>query len=109
MLHFLQPAATLFIGLALSLYGLIQSLLHPPSTAAFQAAAHAMPDAFAVLVFAFGIAAILVGVVLLISGVKGVRKRARDINRVYGPRNPTQRRSRRDEYDEDWDDQPAYR
>lgn len=113
MLHFLQPAATLFIGLALSVYGLIHSLRHAPRATAFQAAIQAMPDAIAVLVFAFGIAAIIVGIVLLVSGIKGVRSRARDINRAYGrplPRNG-RRRDTRDQYtyDEDWDDHPAYR
>ena len=116
MLHFLQPAATLFIGLALAIYGLIQSLLHAPSANAFQAAIEAMPDAFAVLIFAFGILAIVAGIVLLISGIRGVRSRARDINRAYGrslPRNARngQRRDPRDQYayDEDWDGHPAYR
>ena len=106
MLQFLQPAATLFIGLALSVYGLIQSLLHRPSSASFQAAAQAMPDAVAVLIFALGIAAIVVGIVLLVSGIKGVRNRTREINRAYSaPHRP----SRRNEYEDDWDPgHPAY-
>ena len=107
MLHFLQPAATLFIGLALSVYGLFQSLLHAPSANAFQAAAQAMPDAVAVLVFAFGIAAIVVGIVLLVSGIRGVRNRTREINRAYGA---PQRPPRPEAYEGDWDHgQPAYR
>ena len=113
MLHFFQPAATLFIGLALSVYGLFQALLHAPPATAFQAAAKAMPDAMAVLIFAFGIAAIIVGIILLVSGIKGIRGRARDINRAYGrPRNRNhQRQSQDDEYayDEGWEDHPAYR
>ena len=107
MLHFLQPAATLFIGLALSVYGLFQSLLHAPSAHAFQAAAQAMPDAVAVLVFALGIAAIVVGIVLLVSGIRGVRNRTRQINRAYGS---SHRQTRRDDYEDDWDHgHPAYR
>lgn len=113
MLHFLQPAATLFIGLALSIYGLVQALLHAPPATAFQAAAKAMPDAMAVLIFGFGIAAIIVGIILLVSGIKGVRSRTHDIHRAYGrtrPRN-RQRRDQHDEiaYDDGWDDHPAYR
>jgi hypothetical protein len=109
MSHFLQPAATLFIGLALSVYGLIHSLRHAPQATALQAAIQAKPDAIAVLIFAFGIAAIVV----LISGIKGVRNRTREINRAYGrplPRNG-RRRDTRDQYayDEDWDDHPVYR
>lgn len=109
MLHFLQPAASLFIGLALSVYGLFQSLLHAPSAHAFQAAARALPDAVAVLVFGLGIAAIVVGLVLLVSGIRGVRNRTREINRAYGPRHHPNRRAVRDAYDNDWDPgHPAY-
>ena len=113
MLHFLQPAATLFIGLALSAYGLFQAVLHAPPVTSFQVAAKAMPDAMAVLIFAFGIAAIIVGIILLVSGIKGVRNRTRDINRAYGrprPRN-TPRPDPRDQYgyEDEWDDHPAYR
>ena len=43
MLHFLQPAATLFIGLALSVYVLIQAFLHAPPVTAFQTAARRCP------------------------------------------------------------------
>ena len=106
MLNFLQPAATLFIGLALSAYGLIQSLLHRPPASSFQAAAQAMPDAVAVLIFAFGIAAIMVGVLLLAYGIKGVRSRTREINRAYGPSIP---HDRYDEYDDEMNRRhPAY-
>ena len=112
MLYFLQPAATLFIGLALSVYGLIHSLRHAPQATAFQAAVQAMPDAIAVLVFAFGIAAIIAGIFLLVSGIKGLRGRAREINRAYGPRSRNgRRREPHDQYgyDDEWDDHPAYR
>lgn len=110
MLHFLQPAATLFIGLAMFAYGLIQSLLHRPSASSFQAAAQAMPDAVAVIVFAFGIAAIVVGIVLLVSGIRGVRSRTREINSAYGRRRLRNHRPR-DEYEDEWDQEmhPAYR
>lgn len=114
MLHFLQPAATLFIGLALSVYGLIQAFLHAPPVTAFQTAAKAMPDAMAVLVFGFGVTAIIAGIFLLISGVRGVRSRYRDIDRAYGPRSSRPRKEPRHDprdpygYDEDWDDQAVY-
>ena len=105
MLQFLQPAGTVFIGLAMFVYGSIQALLHRPPASSFQAAAQAMPEAIAVFVFGIGIAAVVVGVVLLISGIKGVRSRTREISRAYGlPR----RRQRRDEYDDDWEGHPAY-
>ena len=106
MLQFLQPAGTVFIGLAMFIYGSVQALLHRPSASSFQAAAQAMPDAIAVIVFAFGIAAVVVGIVLLVSGIRGIRSRTREINRAYGA---SHRRPRRDEYDDDgWDGHPAY-
>ena len=64
MLHFLQPAATLLIGLAFSAYGLIQSLLHRPPTTAFAAAVQALPEAIAVALFILGVVAIVVGAAL---------------------------------------------
>lgn len=110
MLHFLQPAGTVFIGLAMFVYGTVQALLHRPSASSFQIAAQAMPDAVAVIVFAFGIAAVVVGVVLLVSGVKGVRNRTREISRTYGPR-LRNHRPPREEYEDDWEQEmhPAYR
>jgi predicted PurR-regulated permease PerM len=117
MLQFLQPAATLFVGLAMFVYGVIQSLLHRPPFAAFQAAAQALPDAVAVLIFVCGLVAIMAGVVLLVSGIRGVRRRAREINHTYGhphprPRNPGTRPSSHpdDGYDDEgWDNPVAYR
>jgi hypothetical protein len=106
MLNFLQPAATLFIGLALSVYGAIQSLLHRPPASSFQAAAQAMPDAVAVLLFAFGIAAIMVGILMLVYGIKGVRTRTCEIKRAYGPSFPAERY---DEYEDEMNRRhPAY-
>ena len=105
MLQFLQPAGTVFVGLAMFVYGSIQALLHRPPASSFQAAAQAMPEAIAVFVFGIGIAAVVVGVVMLISGIKGVRSRTREIGRAYGsPRH----RQRRDEYDDDWEGHAAY-
>lgn len=111
MLQFLQPAGTVFIGLAMFIYGTVQALLHRPSTSSFETAARAMPDAVAVIVFAFGIAALVVGIVLLISGVKGVRRRTREINNAYGRRRLRNHRPRDEYEDDDWDHEmhPAYR
>lgn len=109
MLNFIQPAGTVFIGLAMFIYGTVQALLHRPSASSFQAAAQAMPDAVAVIVFAFGVAAIVVGIVLLVSGVKGVRRRTHEINNAYGRRRLSNQRPR-DAYEEEWEHEmhPAY-
>lgn len=117
MLQFLQPAATLFIGFAMFAYGVVQAVLHRPSPSAFSTAVAALPDAVAVLIFILGLAAILTGIFLLVTGVRGVRSRTREINHAYGPRNlprndprnhpgPGEHRHPRDAYDDEWD--PAY-
>ena len=109
MLQFLAPAGTVCIGLAMFAYGLVQSLLHSPPAASFQATAQAMPHAVAVFLFALGIAAVVVGIVLLVSGIRGVRNRTRDISRAYGSRDRTHRRSSRDEFEDEWEREMAYR
>lgn len=107
MLAFLHPLGSLFTGLALAAFGAFYSILRHPPASAFQVLAQAMPDAIAVLIFGVGILAVIVGVVLLVSGIRGVRSRTREINRAYGS---PHRRPRRDEYDDDgWDGHPAYR
>ncbi|MEM6257431.1 MAG: hypothetical protein AAGI37_03870 [Planctomycetota bacterium] len=110
MINFIQPLGTVLLGLAMLAYGSIQTALHRPSGSSFQAAAQAMPDAIAVIAFAFGIAAVVVGIVLLVSGVKGVRRRTREIGNAYGRRRLSNHSSR-NECADDWDDEmyPAYR
>lgn len=106
MFQFIQPAITLAVGLAMFAYGLIQSLLHRPSSSTFSTAVAALPDAMAVLIFILGLAAIVTGVILLVTGIRGIRGRAREINRTYGSprrRRPPHDRDERDDYEEDWD------
>lgn len=117
MLQFLQPLGAAAIGVALFVYGLIHSLLHRPPGAAFQAAAHALPAVSAVMLFVLGLAAIAAGLVLLIIGARGIRRRTREIRQVFGPPSRYSRRSdadpqrhaRHEMYDDDWNDPPAYR
>ena len=106
MLAFLHPLGSLFTGIALAAFGAFYSVLRHPLASAFQVIAQATPDAFAVLIFGIGILAVIVGVVLLVRGVIGVRSRTREINRAYSS---PHRRPRRDEFDDDWDGHPAYR
>ena len=110
MINFIQPLGTVLLGLAMFAYGSIQTALHRPSGSSFQAAAQAMPDAIAVIAFAFGIAAVVVGIVLLVSGVKGVRRRTHEISNAYGRRRLRNHRPR-DEYEDEWEHEmhPAYR
>jgi|GEM_PF-1887842 len=111
MLAFLHPLGSLFTGIALAAFGAFYSVLRHPPASAFQVLAQAMPDAIAVIIFGIGITAIVVGIALLVSGIRGVRSRTREINRAYGSDPRHRRRSHRDEYEAAWDDElhPAYR
>jgi hypothetical protein len=44
-----------------------------------------------VVLFALGLLAIVAGVLLLVSGVRGVRSRTREIRRAYGSHRPRDR------------------
>jgi len=101
MLRFLQPLGAVLVGLALSVYGLIHSLLHPPPAATFRRVAEAVPATLTVLVFFACLMAVVTGVVLLAIGVRGVRRRAHDIRRAYGRPRPRPRNS--PVYDDEWD------
>ena len=84
MLAFLHPLGSLFTGLALAAFGAFYSVLRHPPASALQVLAQAMPDAIAVLIFGIGIAPIVVGIILLVSGIRGIRSRTREISRAYG-------------------------
>ena len=108
MFQLIQPAATLFVGFAMFTYGLIQAILHRPATSTFSTAIAALPDAAAVLIFLLGICAIITGIILLTTGIRGVKNRTREINRVFGHR-PQGHTHPHDEYEDNWDTHPAYR
>lgn len=116
MLQFLQPLGAAAVGVALFVYGLIHSLLHRPPSAAFQAAAQALPAVSSVLLFLLGLAAIATGLVLLVIGARGIRRRTHEIKHVYGTPSSRHRgdpdaprRTRDEMYDDEWNGPPAYR
>lgn len=102
MTRFLQPVLSLFVGFALLLYGLIHSANHYPDAEHLRVLWQSMPSLIACVVFMLGVAAVVSGLVLLTSGVRGLRLRYRQIQQAYSER-------RSQDYDEESDYHPAYR
>jgi fumarate reductase subunit D len=83
MTQFVYPIVNLLVGLALSVYGLIHAATHVPAGTQMQIFYSAIPSLGAVLVFLLGVLAVAGGMSLLASGVQGLKKRKRQINRIY--------------------------
>lgn len=96
MIAFLQPLASLLIGLALSIYGLSHSSTHYPGSAGFHALWQSLPALSSVFIFMLGLTALACGLGLVLAGVQGLRKRYRQIDRAYA-----EPRRDRDPYEED--------
>lgn len=83
MFQFLYPIVNLLVGLALSVYGLIHAATHVPAGTQMQMFYAAIPSFGAVLVFLLGVVAVGGGLSLLATGVQGLKKRKRQISRIY--------------------------
>ncbi len=83
MFAFIQPLVSLLIGVALSLYGLIHSSTHYPGAGLLYQLWQSMPALTAVFIFTLGLLAVVCGLTLVLSGVHGLRKRYRQIDRAY--------------------------
>lgn len=101
MTHFVYPVVNLLVGLTLSIYGLIHSATHLPEGAQMQMFYAAIPSFGAVLVFLLGVLAVAGGLSLLASGVQGLKKRKRQLSRIY--------RTSPEPYEEDEDREGYYR
>ncbi len=100
MTQFAYPILNLFVGFALSLYGLIHSAKHVPASTQLHAFWAAMPSLVAVLIFLFGIVAVGGGLSLFASGMQGLKKRKRQIARIYGRQH--------EPFEDEEDGHPAY-
>ncbi len=96
MIAFLQPLISLLIGIALSIYGLSHSSTHYPGNANFHALWQSLPALSSVFIFLLGLAAVACGLGLVLTGVQGLRKRYRQIDRAY-----TDPRRDRDPYEDE--------
>ena len=97
MTRFFQPVLSVTLGLALSVYGVIHAARHLPGAHQLHAFWSALPSMAAVLVFLLGVAAVATGLVLLSTGVHGLKRRITQVKRIYGDR------------DEPFDEEEGYR
>lgn len=93
----LQPFLSIVVGLALACYGLIFSITRYPGQAAFDQLASDLPTLGAVLFFISGVAAVLVGLVVLVLSVRRLRARWRHLavltnQRAYAGADPREER-----------------
>ena len=86
MLLFLQPLLSAFLGLGLMLYGLFHSFTGFPEGDVITAFWRSLPQVMTVLLFLLGVVAAIGGLVLLFSGIRGMRRRLREIRFSYGQR-----------------------
>ena len=98
MIQFAYPILNLFVGIALAIYGLIHAATHVPASTQMQVFYAAMPSLLAVFIFLLGVIAVCGGLSLLANGVQGLKKRKRQISRIYG-------RQVREPYDDDDEDE----
>lgn len=105
MLQILQPLASLFVGFAMTIYGIGHVITKWPSGEVIATLIANMPMVTAVLVFLLGIIALAAGIVLIVLGTKNMRRRWREFNQIAN------HVGARVQYDDDHDEwgQPAYR
>jgi hypothetical protein len=74
MLRFSQPILALFIGLSMTVYGVHHLAVHVPPGDSLQQFWNALPAFGRVLLFLLGLAVTAVGLALLSTGVRGMRR-----------------------------------
>ena len=101
MIHFVYPIVNLLVGLALAVYGLIHAATHVPAADQLHMFYSAIPSLGAVLIFLLGVIAVGGGMSLLANGVHGLKKRKRQLSRIY--------RTSPEPFEEDEDERGYYR
>ena len=86
MIQFIQPGVSVFIGFALTAYGMLHTATHVPGRQSMQSFWSALPSLISVLVFVLGITVAATGLGLLASGVLGVRRRWHQVRQIFGGR-----------------------
>ena len=86
MMAFLQPLLALLIGLGMLLYGILHSVSGFPPAEVFTTFWNSLPQVLSLLVFMLGLIAAVAGLVLLVMGIKGVRRRLLELRHMYGRR-----------------------
>ncbi len=83
MTQLFYPFVNLFVGLALAVYGLIHSAQNVPGADQLHSFYAAIPSVGAVFIFLLGVLAVAGGLSMLVNGVHGLRKRKRQLSRMY--------------------------
>ena len=83
MFQFIYPIVNLLVGFALAVYGLIHAATHIPAGSQMQMFYAAIPSFGAVLIFLVGVLAVAGGLGLFTNGVQGLKKRKRQLSRIY--------------------------
>ncbi|MEX2215176.1 MAG: hypothetical protein WD768_13665 [Phycisphaeraceae bacterium] len=86
MIAFIQPLLASLIGLGLLLYGIIHSVSGFPPAQVFVTFWDSIPQMFSLLVFLLCVAAAVTGLVMLVMGIKGMRRRMLELRHMYGRR-----------------------
>ncbi len=95
MLQLIQPLASLFIGIAMTAYGLLHAITRFPGGDAFAALAANLPAVGSVLLFLLGLLAVIAGICLVVLGVRNLRRRWSQFDQIV------RYSQRRQEYDDD--------
>ena len=96
MLQFMRPLFSFIVGIVLTLYGISHSFLTFPSGPEFTSFWDHLPQVTGVLLFLIGLLVLTCGILLVVNGVKGIRRRTRQIRQSYT----------KPKYDHDDDDEP---
>ena len=83
MLEFLQPLLMFLIGLALSLLAMVHGVRNVPASAVWQHVAQAAPQLGAVLLFICCVALAVIGLGILIAGLKACRIRLLQLRQLH--------------------------
>ena len=103
MFRLIQPGVVVLIGIALVAYGCVHIVNQFPPPTVFQSVWQSLPDVLEIGVFLLGLIAVGIGIASMVMGVRGVRRRLREVRQVFGGHR------RLDPEEEDYYGEPAYR
>src|SRR4051794_37926279 len=105
MTQIFRSVTALAVGAALAVFGLAHTLNHFPDPAAFAELSRTMPSLLSVLLFALGALAVVVGLLVLVTSSRRLRRQWQQLRRLTAA---TPRRAFHPD-DGDYDGEPAER
>ncbi len=82
MSQLLQPILSLLVGVALTIYGIVHAVTQFPDPSAFANLVANLPAFSSVLMFILGLIAFAVGIVLVVIGIRNMRRRWRRFGQI---------------------------